>query len=123
VLLLWIVLFAALAASPARAFAVAFLWVPEERRCAPVLPHSSVSRLERCWAQRSGVLPEAMKGRPLRAHDIGLVMVVGLGVFFVIEKLCYGGTRTRRMRKARRSMPTPITITGATGHRRPGAGG
>jgi zinc and cadmium transporter len=88
VLLLWIILFAALGGIASAAFAVAFLWVPEERS-ARILPHFvSFATGALLGAALLGLLPEAMKGAgPSRAHDIGLVMVVGLGVFFVIEKL------------------------------------
>src|SRR5260370_949603 len=74
------------------AFQVAFLWVPEERG-ARILPHFvSFATGALLGAALLGLLPEAMKGAgPSRAHDIGLVMVVGLGVFFVIEKLVLWG--------------------------------
>ena len=87
-LLLWIVLFAAFGGIASAAFAVAFLWVPEERS-ARILPHFvSFATGALLGAALLGLLPEAMAGAgPSRAHDIGLVMVVGLGVFFVIEKL------------------------------------
>jgi len=88
VLLLWIVLFAAFGGIASAAFAVAFLWVPEERS-ARILPHFvSFATGALLGAALLGLLPEAMAGAgPSGAHDIGLVMVVGLGVFFVIEKL------------------------------------
>jgi zinc and cadmium transporter len=88
VLLLWIILFAALGGIASAAFAVAFLWVPEERS-ARILPHFvSFATGALLGAALLGLLPEAMEGAgPSGAHDIGLVLVVGLGVFFVIEKL------------------------------------
>src|SRR5256885_2956938 len=88
VLLLWIILFAAFGGIASAAFAVAFLWVPEERS-ARILPHFvSFATGALLGAALLGLLPEAMAGAgPSGAHDIGLVMVVGLGVFFVIEKL------------------------------------
>src|SRR5438045_8763882 len=87
-LLLWIILFAAFGGIASAAFAVAFLWVPEERS-ARILPHFvSFATGALLGAALLGLLPEAMAGAgPSGAHDIGLVMVVGLGVFFVIEKL------------------------------------
>ena len=87
-LLLWIVLFAAFGGIASAVFAVAFLWVPEERS-ARILPHFvSFATGALLGAALLGLLPEAMAGAgPSGAHDIGLVMVVGLGVFFVIEKL------------------------------------
>jgi len=88
VLLLWIILFAAFGGIASAAFAVAFLWVPEERS-ARILPHFvSFATGALLGAALLGLLPEAMEGAgPSGAHGIGLVMVVGLGVFFVIEKL------------------------------------
>lgn len=69
-------------------FAVAFLWVPEERS-ARILPHFiSFATGALLGAALLALLPEAMQGAgPSAAHDIGLTLVVGLGVFFVIEKL------------------------------------
>jgi zinc and cadmium transporter len=88
VLLLWIILFAAFGGIASAAFAVAFLWVPEERS-ARILPHFvSFATGALLGAALLGLLPEAMEGAgPSGAHGIGLVLVVGLGVFFVIEKL------------------------------------
>ncbi len=87
-LLLWIILFAAFGGIASAAFAVAFLWVPEERS-ARILPHFvSFATGALLGAALLGLLPEAMEGAgPFAAHDIGLVLVVGLGVFFIIEKL------------------------------------
>jgi len=88
VLLLWIILFAAFGGIASAAVAVAFLWVPEERS-ARILPHFvSFATGALLGAALLGLLPEAMEGAgPSGAHGIGLVLVVGLGVFFVIEKL------------------------------------
>jgi zinc and cadmium transporter len=88
VLLLWIILFAAFGGIASAAFAVVFLWVPEERS-ARILPHFvSFATGALLGAALLALLPEAMAGAgPSGAHDIGLVLVVGLGVFFVIEKL------------------------------------
>jgi len=88
VLLLWIILCAAFGGIASAAFAVVFLWVPEERS-ARILPHFiSFATGALLGAALLALLPEAMAGAgPSGAHDIGLVLVVGLGVFFVIEKL------------------------------------
>ena len=87
-LLLWIILCAAFGGIASAAFAVVFLWVPEERS-ARILPHFiSFATGALLGAALLALLPEAMAGAgPSGAHDIGLVLVVGLGVFFVIEKL------------------------------------
>jgi len=88
VLLLWIILFAAFGGIASAAFAVVFLWVPEERS-ARILPHFiSFATGALLGAALLALLPQAMEGAgPSGAHAIGLVLVVGLGVFFVIEKL------------------------------------
>ena len=87
-LLLWIILCAAFGGIASAAFAVVFLWVPEERS-ARILPHFiSFATGALLGAALLALLPEAMAGAgPSGAHDIGVVLVVGLGVFFVIEKL------------------------------------
>jgi zinc and cadmium transporter len=88
VLLLWIILFAAFGGIASAAFAVAFLWVPEERS-ARILPHCvSFATGALLGAALLALLPEAIEGAgPSGAHDIGLALVLGLGIFFVIEKL------------------------------------
>ncbi len=87
-LLLWIMLFAAFGGIASAAFAVAFLWVPEERS-ARILPHCvSFATGALLGAALLALLPEAVEGAgPAGAHDIGLALVLGLGIFFVIEKL------------------------------------
>lgn len=87
-LLLWVILFAALGGIASAAFAVAFLWVSEER-AARVLPHFvSFATGALLGAALLALLPEAMEGvGPSGAHEIGLAVVIGLGIFFVIEKL------------------------------------
>ena len=87
-LLLWIILFAAFGGIASAAFAVAFLWVPEERS-ARILPHCvSFATGALLGAALLALLPEAIEGAgPSGAHDIGLALVLGLGIFFVIEKL------------------------------------
>src|SRR5438105_4985134 len=88
VLLLWIILFAAFGGIASAAFAVAFLWVPEERS-ARILPHCvSFATGALLGAALLALLPEAIEGAGTAgAHDIGLALVLGLGIFFVIEKL------------------------------------
>lgn len=87
-LLLWIILCAAFGGIASAAFAVAFLWVPEERS-ARILPHFiSFATGALLGAALLALLPEAIEGAgPGGAHAIGLALVVGLGVFFIIEKL------------------------------------
>jgi zinc and cadmium transporter len=87
-LLLWIMLFAAFGGIASAAFAVVFLWVPEERS-ARILPHFiSFATGALLGAALLALLPEAIEGAgSAGAHRIGLTLVVGLGVFFVIEKL------------------------------------
>ena len=87
-LLLWIVLFAAFGGIASAAFAIAFLWVSEERS-ARLLPHFvSFATGALLGAALLALLPEAMEGAGTSgAHDIGLALVLGLGIFFVIEKL------------------------------------
>ncbi len=87
-LLLWIIVCAAFGGIASAAFAVVFLWVPEER-AAHILPHFiSFATGALLGAALLALLPEAIEGAgPAGAHAIGLTLVVGLGVFFVIEKL------------------------------------
>jgi zinc and cadmium transporter len=87
-LLLKIMLFAAFGGIASAAFAVAFLWVPEERS-ARILPHFvSFATGALLGAALLALLPEAIEGAGAgAAHRIGLTLLAGLGVFFVIEKL------------------------------------
>jgi zinc and cadmium transporter len=87
-LLLWIVLFAAVGGIASAAFAVVFLWVPEAR-AVRVLPHFvSFATGALLGAALLALLPEAIEGAGVAgAHAVGLTLVVGLGIFFVIEKL------------------------------------
>jgi zinc and cadmium transporter len=87
-LLLRIVLFAAFGGIASAAFAVVFLWVPEERS-ARILPHFvSFATGALLGAALLALLPEAIEGAGAGgAHRIGLTLLAGLGVFFVIEKL------------------------------------
>ena len=87
-LLLTIMLFAALGGIASAAFAVVFLWVREEHSVL-ILPHFiSFATGALLGAALLALLPEAIEGAgPGGAHAIGLVLVTGLAVFFVIEKL------------------------------------
>ena len=87
-LLLWIILFAAFGGIASAAFAIVFLWIPE-RQSARILPHFvSFATGALLGAALLALLPDAMRGAgPAGAHRIGLTLVLGLGVFFVIEKL------------------------------------
>lgn len=87
-LLVWIILFAALGGIASAALAVVFLWIPEPRG-ARLLPHFvSFATGALLGAALLALLPEAMAGAGVAAsHAIGLTLIAGLGVFFVIEKL------------------------------------
>src|SRR5215469_8527051 len=81
-------LFAAFGGIASAAFAVVFLWVREETS-ALILPHFiSFATGALLGAALLALLPEAIEGAgPGGAHRVGLALVTGLGVFFVIEKL------------------------------------
>jgi len=87
-LLATIVLFAAFGGIASAAFAVVFLWVREEHSTL-ILPHFvSFATGALLGAALLALLPEAMAGAgPEGARGIGLTLLAGLGVFFVIEKL------------------------------------
>lgn len=87
-LLLLIILCAAFGGIVSAAFAIVFLWVPEERG-ARILPHFvSFATGALLGAALLALLPEAVEGAGIPgAHGIGFTLVLGLGVFFVIEKL------------------------------------
>jgi zinc and cadmium transporter len=87
-LLLTIMLFAALGGIASAAFAVVFLWVREEHSTR-ILPHFiSFATGALLGAALLALLPEAIEGAGTAgAHRIGLVLIAGLAVFFVIEKL------------------------------------
>ena len=87
-LLVWIILFTAVGGIASAAFAGLFLLVPEAagRRLLPHFVSYATGAL--LGAALLALLPEAMEGvGPDGAHAIGAAMLVGLGVFFVIEKL------------------------------------
>jgi zinc and cadmium transporter len=87
-LLLTIMLFAAVGGIASAAFAIVFLWVREERS-AVILPHFvSFATGALLGAALLALLPEAVQGAGTAgAHRIGLALITGLGVFFIIEKL------------------------------------
>jgi zinc and cadmium transporter len=87
-LLVWIVLFSAVGGIASAAFAVVFLWLSEERG-ARLLPHMvSFATGALLGAALLALLPEAMQGAGRGSERaLGLTLVVGLGFFFVIEKL------------------------------------
>ncbi|MDB6156889.1 MAG: hypothetical protein JWO04_595 [Gammaproteobacteria bacterium] len=87
-LLGWIVLFTAVGGIASAAFAGLFLLLPEKTGLR-MLPHFvSFATGALIGAALLGLLPEAMESvGPAGAHAIGVALVVGLGVFFVIEKL------------------------------------
>jgi zinc and cadmium transporter len=83
-----ILLCAAFGGIASAAFAVVFLWVPEAAS-ARILPHFvSFATGALIGAALLALLPEAIEGAgPGHAHAIGFTLVLGLGVFFIIEKL------------------------------------
>jgi zinc and cadmium transporter len=87
-LLGWIVLFTAVGGIASAAFAGLFLLLPEKTGLR-MLPHFvSFATGALIGAALLGLLPEAMESvGPAGAHAIGVALVVGLGVFFIIEKL------------------------------------
>jgi zinc and cadmium transporter len=87
-LLLTIMLCAAFGGIASAAFAIVFLWVREEHSVR-ILPHFiSFATGALLGAALLGLLPEAIEvAGPNGAHGIGLALVAGLGLFFVIEKL------------------------------------
>jgi zinc and cadmium transporter len=88
VLLAWIITFAALGGIASAAFALVLLLLPQERsaRLQPHLVSFATGAL--LGAALLALLPEALQGAgAAHAHDIGLALVAGLGVFFVIEKV------------------------------------
>ncbi|MBV9620066.1 MAG: ZIP family metal transporter [Gammaproteobacteria bacterium] len=87
-LLLWILVCAALGGIASAACALVFLWVPAERS-EQLLPHFvSFATGALLGAALLALLPEALEGTGVAgAHGIGLALVLGLGFFFVTEKL------------------------------------
>ena len=87
-LLGWIILFTAFGGIASAAFASVFLLLPE-RTSARLLPHFvSFATGALLGAALLGLLPEAMESVGTEgAHDIGVALIVGLGIFFLIEKV------------------------------------
>ncbi len=87
-LLVPILLCAALGGIASAAFAVALLWIPADRQ-ARLLPHFvSFATGALLGAALLALLPEAIEAAGAdSAHAVGAALLVGLGVFFVIEKL------------------------------------
>ncbi len=87
-LLGWIILFTAVGGIASATFAGLFLLLPEQTGLR-MLPHFvSFATGALIGAALLGLLPEAMESvGPSGSHAIGAALVVGLGVFFVIEKL------------------------------------
>ena len=81
-------MFTAVGGIASAAFAGLFLLLPEQTGLR-MLPHFvSFATGALIGAALLGLLPEAMESvGPGGAHSVGIAMVVGLGVFFVIEKL------------------------------------
>jgi len=86
-LLLWIILCAALGGIASAVFAIAFLWIPEEQS-ERLLPHFlSFATGALLGAAFLALLPEAIAGAGVHAgRELGLALIGGLGLFFVIEK-------------------------------------
>ena len=87
-LLAWIIVFSAVGGIASAAFAVVFLWLSEER-AARVLPHCvSFATGALLGAALLALLPEAIgRAGVAGSRALGAVLIAGLGVFFVIEKL------------------------------------
>jgi zinc and cadmium transporter len=86
-LLAWIIFFSAVGGIASAAFAGLFILVPEAagRRLLPHFVSYATGAL--LGAALLALLPEAMEGvGPDGAHGIGAALLVGLGIFFVIEK-------------------------------------
>jgi zinc and cadmium transporter len=83
-----IILFTAVGGIASAAFAGLFLLLPEKTGLR-MLPHFvSFATGALIGAALLGLLPEAMQSvGPGGAHGIGVALVLGLGVFFIIEKL------------------------------------
>jgi zinc and cadmium transporter len=87
-LLLWIIVCAAVGGIASAVFAIAFLWIPEEQseRLLPNFLSFATGAL--LGAAFLALLPEAIEGAGVQAaRQLGLALVAGLGLFFVIEKI------------------------------------
>lgn len=83
-----VVLCAALGGIASATVAVVFLWLPE-RGAVAMMPHFvSFATGALLGAAFLALLPDAIEGAGAGgAHRVGLTLIVGLGVFFVVEKL------------------------------------
>ncbi len=83
-----ILLCAAVGGIASAAFALALMWIPAERS-ARMLPHFvSFATGALLGAALLALLPDAMESAgPAGARGVGAAVLIGLGVFFVIEKL------------------------------------
>jgi zinc and cadmium transporter len=86
--LLWILLATAIGGLASAAIAGLFLLLTERVRTL-ILPHLvSFATGALLGAALLGLLPEALQGvGASRAHEIGIALVAGIGLFFVLEKL------------------------------------
>ena len=84
----WILVFTALGGIVSAAVAGLFLLVPDSPR-ARALPHLvSFATGALLGAALLALLPHALEGAgPERVHEIGVALVVGIGLFFILEKL------------------------------------
>ena len=121
-LLAWIVFFTAVGGIASAAFAGLFLLVPEAagRR---LLPHFiSYATGALLGAALLALLPDAMEGvGPGGARGIGVALLVGLGIFFVIEKLVlwwhtYSNGHTRAAHEGHHGHDAPGEDHDARGH-------
>lgn len=87
-LLLWIIVFTAVGGIASAAFAGLYLLLPE-RTGIRLLPHFvSFATGALLGAALLALLPEAIEGVGVgQAHTVGAALLLGLGIFFVIEKL------------------------------------
>ncbi len=87
-LFLWVIVCAALGGIASAAFAVVFLWIPQAHS-ARLLPHFvSFATGALLGAALLALLPEAIEGAGVAgAHGLGIALLAGFLVFFVIEKL------------------------------------
>jgi zinc and cadmium transporter len=87
-LLATIIVFAALGGIASAAVALIFLWV-DEQRSARILPHFvSFATGALLGAALLALLPEAIqRAGATGAYRIGVALIAGIGVFFIVEKL------------------------------------
>src|SRR5262245_32135446 len=87
-LLIWILAFTALGGALSALAASLFLLAPERVRVSVLQHLVSFATGALLGAALLGLLPHAIDGAgPGRSHGIGLMLLVGLLIFFVLEKL------------------------------------